>query len=136
MTQKSKKDRVRERERLSTAAYRVIDIESIPEEHREQIMDDANGGGGLFGLRVVEIAINGPAQFPIYGVYDVDDEKWGDAQEDFGFTEKTCDSDEDHEAREKRIADEAAQKADAAAAAAKAKEDAELEAIGKGAKTK
>ena len=107
----------------SASAYRHVDTNCIPDEAREEILSDANAGGKDFGLQIVEIAHNGPAQTNIYGVYKHDEERWLEAQAAFGFEEANTEVD---------LTAEAEAKAQADAAAAKAKEEAELAAIGEG----
>jgi hypothetical protein len=106
----------------SAAAYRHVNISSIPVEAREEILSDADAGGKDFGLVVVEVAYNGPAQTNIYGVYAKDEDLWLSAQAEFGFEELNTDVD---------LTADAQAKAQADAEAAKAKEEADLAAIGK-----
>lgn len=77
----------------SAPAYRHVDISCIPDEHRDEILGDADGGGAEFGLQVVEIVHNGPAQAPIYGVYAHNEDRWAAAKNDFGFSEERPDVD-------------------------------------------
>lgn len=112
------------RKERSAAAYRHVDVSKIPEEARGEILADADAGGREFGLRVVEIAHNGPAQTPIYGVYKQDEETWLETKVDFGIEE---DGDVDMTAKAEAEAAEAAAKM-------KAAEDAELEKISGGKK--
>ena len=104
----------------SAAAYRHVDINCIPEEHREEILGDADAGGKDFGLVVVEIVHNGPAQSNIYGVYTQDEERWLEAQADFGFEEANTAVD---------LTSDAQAKAEAAAEEARLREEAELAAV-------
>lgn len=105
----------------SAPAYRHVDITCIPEEHREEILSDADAGGKDFGLVVVEIAHNGPAQTNIYGVYKHDEERWLEAQAELGFEETNPDVD---------LTDAATVAAAQAKAEQDAKDEAELNAIG------
>lgn len=107
----------------SAPAYRHVDISCIPEELREEILVDANAGGKDFGITVVEIAHNGPAQTNIYGVYKDAEELWLEAQVEYGFSETNPNVD---------LTAEAEAKAQAEADEIKAAEDAELAAVGKG----
>ena len=110
----------------SAAAYRHVDINCIPEELREEILSDADAGGKDFGLTVVEVAHNGPAQTNIYGVYAGEaSDLWDAAKAEFGISEANPDAD---------LTADAEAKAQADAEAAKAKEEADLAAIGKGKK--
>jgi hypothetical protein len=115
-------------EKRNTAAYRLVDVSSIPSEHYDEVIEDASTGGGLYGLRIVEVVYNGPAQQPIYGVYKEDEEKWKEAQSDFGFTDPG-------KSDETKISQDASAKAAADAEAKRKAEEAELEEIGKGAGT-
>lgn len=102
----------------SAAAYRHVDVTCIPQEHREEILNDAEAGGREFGLCVVEQAHNGPAITNIYGVYKGDAEAaWELTKEEFGFSEENPDV---------NLTAKAVDDASAAAEAARAAEEAEL----------
>ena len=126
MTEKNTKRQKKGEGRASrgAAAYRIIDIEELPDEVRDDIRADAEGGGGLYGLRVVEVAINGPAQFPIFGIYEDDEDLWEDAQSELGFTGPSSDSD--------KVTDATARRAEEEADRVKRAEQDELDKIGKG----
>lgn len=81
MTTKKETKRTLRRE-LNKAAYVIVDIEALHPETKADIVADAAEGGHAYGLRVVEIAINGPAQAPIYGYYkdSPDEERWNEAK--------------------------------------------------------
>jgi len=63
-------------------AYTLVDLSRLHKETRKDIIEDAYGGGGIYGIRVVEEHINGPAVAPVYGFYNdgVDAEKWDAAK--------------------------------------------------------
>jgi hypothetical protein len=108
--------------RASKAAYFLVDTNTIPAEHRAEIMDDVAMGGGEFGLRVVEEVHNGPARSQILGVYfGPDEEKWTAAKAEFGIA--------DVETDEVALVEGAQEQTDNAAAAAQAAEEARVAAI-------
>lgn len=72
----------------SAPAYRHVDIDGLPAEIKTILMDDANGGGKAFGLEIVEVAHNGGAQVPIFGVYKHNEELWAEAKAEFGIDEE------------------------------------------------
>lgn len=102
----------------SKAAYRHIDLSVLPDEHRAEILSDADAGGREFGLQVVEVIHNGPAQAPIYGVYYHDEPLWDDAKKEFGIEE---DGDV-----EKDLTDQAEHRAAEEAAAQRRREEKEI----------
>lgn len=106
----------------SEAAYFLVDVNTIPVEHRMEVLEDASMGGADTGLRIVEEIHNGPARAPIYGVYHFDKEKWDATKAELGI--------EDVEVDEEALVDEAAAKADGEAAAVQAEEDAALRRAG------
>ena len=108
----------------SAAAYRHVDISKLPLEAIAEILSDADAGGREFGLRVVEIIHNGPAQTPIYGVYKEDEDRWTEAKKEFSIDE---DGDPNLD-----LTDDAARKAAEDAELARLKEEEELAKIGKG----
>lgn len=114
------------------AAYFLIDMSVLSDEARRVIIDDAALGGGATGVRVVEVAHNGPAQILAYGVYRnadhpsnpalhiTDEDKWAAFKEDYDVPEGA-----DSEDVADKVTDEAKAQADAAADAANAAEEAE-----------
>lgn len=63
------------------AAYTVVDISKMSRQAQDEIKADALSGGGLYGLIVVELAISGGNQTPLFGYYPGDAEKkWKEAQ--------------------------------------------------------
>jgi hypothetical protein len=71
----------------SKAAYFLVDVSELPADIKAEVLEDANAGGGEFGLRIVEAIHNGPAQQMIYGVYyGPDEDKWNEAKKDLGIT--------------------------------------------------
>lgn len=81
---------------LSAAAYTLVDLTSLDRETQREIVEDANLGGGRFGIRVVEESVNGGARAPIYGYYKggEDEERWNEAKEELGLTASDVDDDE------------------------------------------
>lgn len=73
------------KEARSKAAYSLVDISDLPRDVRDAIIEDAQAGGGEYGVRVVEEMVNGPVRSPIYGVYDFDAEKWDAAKAELGI---------------------------------------------------
>lgn len=71
-----------------SAAYTLIDLSDLPDDVRQDIIEDATGGGGNeYGVRVVEEAVNGPARQALFGVYKGDDaDKWAAAKEELGIS--------------------------------------------------
>lgn len=71
----------------SKAAYALVDLSELHEETRKDIIADALEGGGTYGIRVVEEAINGAARAPLFGVYldGPDAEKWANAKKELGL---------------------------------------------------
>lgn len=111
----------------SAPAYRHVDLSQFSEDIRAEIIGDAEAGGREFGVVMVEVVHNGPAQTPIYGVYSHAEEQWAGAKAELGIEEASTDVDLTAEASEV-----ASQQAEAMAAA----ENAELEKIGGGKKGK
>lgn len=68
----------------SEPAYVFVDIDSLDPELKADIVEDALAGGGLYGIRIVEEAVNGPARAPIYGYYKdgPDAERWAAAKKE------------------------------------------------------
>lgn len=130
----------------SKAAYFLVDVNELPEEHRADLIEDALAGGGEYGLKVVEEAHNGAARQPIFGVYyDVkkadgtfriepqtgleignDETKWNAAKAEFGLDAEAIEADEDGE---EALRQSSAAAAEAEAERVRAAEEAELEAI-------
>jgi len=69
------------REKRGRAAYKIVDLSKLDKKIAAELIEDAQAGGVEYGLRVVETAINGASETPIYGVYYGDDEdKFADAE--------------------------------------------------------
>lgn len=70
-----------------SAAYTLVDLSDLDEQLRKDLIEDANAGGGQYGIRVVEESVNGGARAPIYGVYDdgPDADRWEQAKKDLGI---------------------------------------------------
>lgn len=84
------------RKERSKAAYFLVDLTELDAETRKELIEDAQAGGGEYGLQVVEIVHNGPAQSPIYGVYNFNQEKWDAAKEEFGISSSDVADEEVH----------------------------------------
>lgn len=84
------------RKERSKAAYFLVDLSELDADVRQELIEDAQAGGGEYGLRVVEMVYNGPAQSPIYGVYFVDQEKWNGAKDEFNIGSADVDDSEVH----------------------------------------
>lgn len=70
--------------KASGQAYYLIDLNELTPAQRAEVVEDAALGGGDFGVRVVEIIHNGPAQTSLYGVYyGADDDLWHATLEEF-----------------------------------------------------
>lgn len=71
----------------SAAAYSLLDLSDLDDDLRKDIIEDAHAGGGVYGIRVVEESVNGPARAPIYGVYKdgPDADRWSDAKKELGI---------------------------------------------------
>jgi hypothetical protein len=110
----------------SEPAYRLVDLSILDPADRTEVIEDAVAGGADFGVKVVEINHNGPAQTNVYGVYvkgaegekHSDLEKWEAFLEDVGVSEDAVD--------EETIRAASAASADDQAAAAEQAEEAEL----------
>lgn len=121
------------------AAYTLVDISELPDEIRDDIIEDANAGGGQYGIRVVEESVNGGARAPIYGYYrdGEDAERWTKAKKKFNLSAAEVDDgdvvgagvDITDPRREAAIREGAAQRAEQQADRIRAGEDAEVEAI-------
>ncbi|TXH45945.1 MAG: hypothetical protein E6Q97_30580 [Desulfurellales bacterium] len=111
----------------SAPAYRHVDLSQFSDDIRAEIIGDAEAGGREFGIVMVEVVHNGPAQTPIYGVYNHAEEQWAQAKVELGIEEAATDVDLTAEA-----AETASQQAEAMAAA----ETAEIEKISGGKKGK
>lgn len=62
------------------AAYTVVDISKYSRHAQDLIKADAIGGGPTYGLIMVEFAISGGSQEPIFGYYD--GEAWAAAEKE------------------------------------------------------
>jgi hypothetical protein len=73
--------------RRSTAAYTLLDLSDLDDDDRKAIIEDANAGGGAYGIRVVEHSVNGGATAPIYGVYKTgpDADRWAETKKKFNL---------------------------------------------------
>lgn len=116
----------------SKAAYKLVDLEGLDRETRNSIIEDAQLGGGTYGIRVVEESVNGPARAPIYGYYmgTADEERWEEAKAELGIDPLTVEASDEEKLREaaNNRATEEAEKASAA-------EDAEVALIVKDGQT-
>ncbi len=114
--------------RGSKQAYFYVDVSKIPQEAREALVEDASMGGAQYGMRIVELIHNGPAQSPVYGVYYGEDEKkWALAQEELTF---------DSEEADDEVLAKASAAADAAAAAQNAADEARVSEVVEAANSK
>jgi len=130
---------LRDKKAQSQRAYTYIDISELEDDLRKDIIEDANAGGGLYGVRVVEESVFGGARAPIYGVYNdgPDADRWAAAKKELGLSSSTIGDDQIAPAsvevtdprREAAIREAAAQRVEAEAARIRAGEDAEIEAI-------
>lgn len=114
------------------AAYKLVDLNELDNETRKAIEEDAQLGGGTYGIRVVEESVNGPSRAPIYGYYKdtADEERWNDAKDKLGIDPLTV------EAADEATLREAAQERSAKAAEkANSDEAAEIALIVKDGKT-
>lgn len=126
---------------LATAAYTLVDLNSIEDDElRNDIIDDAvGGGGGRYGIRVVEEVVNGGARAPIFGYYKdgPDADRWENAKKELGFTSSDVDDGEvippqievTDARREAAIREHAAEVANVEAARERVAEDDEVAAI-------
>lgn len=114
-------------EHRSKAAYTLVDLSDLDKELREDIILDANEGGGIYGVRVVEEAINGGARAPIYGVYNdgPDADRWSKAKDKLGLSGEQVDDSEVYGGSGIEVADPRREAALRQAAAEKALGDAE-----------
>jgi hypothetical protein len=71
-----------------TAAYTLVDLSDVEPDVRKKLIEDANAGGGTYGIQVVEEVINGGARAPIYGYYRDGPfhERWDKAKKDLGLS--------------------------------------------------
>lgn len=130
---------LRDKKAQSQRAYTYVDISELDDDLRKDIIEDANAGGGLYGIRVVEESIFGGARAPIYGVYNdgPDAERWAAAKKELDLSSSTIGDDQiapvgievTDPRREAAIREAAAQRVEAEAARIRASEDAEIEAI-------
>lgn len=130
---------LRDKKAQSQRAYTYVDISDLDDDLRKDIIEDANAGGGLYGIRVVEESIFGGARAPIYGVYNdgPDADRWADAKKQLDLSSSTIDDGDvapvsievTDPRREAAIREAAAQRVEAEAARIRAGEDAEIEAI-------
>lgn len=102
----------------SSAAYKLVDLNGLDPETRQAITEDAQLGGGTYGIRIVEESINGPARAPVYGYYKdtADEERWEAAKSELGIDPLTVEAGDEEALRvaaAQRSADEA-EKANAA----------------------
>lgn len=120
------------------AAYTLVDLSDVEPDVRKKLIEDANAGGGTYGLRVVEEVINGSARVPIYGYYrdGPDEELWSSAKKDLGLSADDVDDDdvvpaqlEPDAAKEAALREEAARQATDLAERIRAKDDAAVEEI-------
>lgn len=86
MADKKEKPRTLRRD-ASAQAYTLVDLSGLHPETRKDIMLDAGAGGGTYGIRVVEEAVNGGSRAPIYGYYKngPDAERWDGAKKELGI---------------------------------------------------
>lgn len=95
------------RRRRSEPAYVLVDPSALPDELRDEILEDANAGGETYGLRVVEEMVVGGARAPLYGYYkDVKDPanpekllndsetRWNNAKTELGISSAEVSDDE------------------------------------------
>lgn len=70
------------------AAYTLVDLSDLDIDLQKDIIEDANAGGGEYGIRVVEEVVNGGARAPIYGYYKEgpDAERWAAAKTELGIS--------------------------------------------------
>lgn len=110
----------------SKAAYRLVDLSDLDDDLRKDIILDANEGGGIYGIRVVEESVNGGARAPIYGVYNEgpDADRWGKAKEKLGISGEEVDDSEVYSGAGVEVTDARKEAALREAAAQKAEQDA------------
>jgi hypothetical protein len=124
----------------SRQAYTLVDLSDLEDELQKDIILDASEGGGIYGVRVVEESVNGPARAPIYGVYNdgPDADRWVDAKKQLGITGSEVDDSEVRAGagveitdprRAAAIREAAARQVENEADAIRRGEDAEVEAI-------
>lgn len=116
------------RSKNSEPAYRLVDLSILDPADQAEVMEDAAMGGADFGVKVVEINHNGPAQTNVYGVYikAAEGEKHSDLEKWEAFL-ADCGVSEDPDAvDEETIRATAAASADDQAAKADEFEEAEL----------
>lgn len=79
-----------------TAAYTLVDLSELDEKTKNRLLEDANAGGGQYGVRVVEEVVNGGARAPIYGYYrdGPDADRWAKAKKDLGISADDVDDSE------------------------------------------
>lgn len=68
-------------------AYVLVDLSDLDEADRKVLVEDAQAGGGVFGLQVVEEAVNGAARAPLFGYYKDTPrgDLWEKTKKDFGL---------------------------------------------------
>jgi hypothetical protein len=120
----------------SRQAYTLVDINSIDDDElRKDIILDASEGGGIYGLRVVEEAVNGPIRAPIYGYYNGTEfeDRWNSAKDKLGLSGEEVDDaevrggpDVTDPRREAALREQAEESADVAAQRQRAAEDADV----------
>lgn len=73
---------------VAAAAYTLVDLSDLDTDLQKDIIEDANAGGGEYGIRVVEESVNGGARAPIYGYYKdgPDAKRWEDAKTELGIS--------------------------------------------------
>src|SRR6478736_4440190 len=92
----------------SKAAYTLVDLSELDPEVRREILEDAEGGGGVYGIRVV------------------DEHKWEAAKEEFGITSTVVTEEDEAALREAAVA-----QTDEQAEAIREKEEAAVRAVTK-----
>lgn len=114
-------------EHRSKAAYTLVDLSDLDDELRKDIILDASEGGGIYGVRVVEEAVNGGARAPIYGVYNdgPDADRWAKAKDKLGISGEQVDDSEVYTGAGVEVFDPRKEAALRQAAAEKALGDAE-----------
>jgi len=115
------------KQQTAKAAYTLVDLSDLDDELRKDIILDANEGGGIYGIRVVEESVNGGARAPIYGVYNEgpDADRWADAKKKLGITGEDIDDSEVYSGAGLEVTDARKEAAIRQAAREKALTDAE-----------
>lgn len=105
----------------SVQAYSIVDISEFHDEAKQALLEDAEAGGKVYGLTVVEQYVNGPMRSSVYGYYDA--ELWEAGKKELGIDQG------EEELDEEQLRKKAEEEAAAAAELAQRREEAALKAV-------